>query len=134
MNTTDFSFTTVFSASIIVITVDRSRNTTNSKITRIFIAFIVVVTSVRGISESASFLFIAVSIVTLIRRSTLRGDVLIDTTIYNTTGISSTSIVIITDNCFIFARTLGRSTFRITSINRTFIVVIAIYYGRNTTI
>jgi hypothetical protein len=98
MNTTDFSFTTVFSASIIVITVNRSRNTTNIKIASIFIALIVVVTSVRGISENASFLFIAVRFMTLIRRNTSRGDVLIDTTIYSTTGISSTSIVIITDN------------------------------------
>jgi len=132
INTTDFRITTVFSASIIVITGDRSRNTTNIKITRIFIAFIVVVASVRGISDNASFLFIALSIMTLIRRSTLRRDVLIDTSTYNATGISSTSIFIITDYLFIFAR-IGRSTIRITRISGTFIVVIAIYYGRNTT-
>jgi hypothetical protein len=67
-----FSIARIISASIIIITDDRSGDTTSFKVTRIGITLIVVNTTISIFSNYTAFFRIAVRLVTFIRGSALR--------------------------------------------------------------
>jgi len=67
-----FGIARIISASIVIITVDWSGDTTSLKVARIGITFIVIITTISIFSNYTTFIRIAVSLVTFVRRSALR--------------------------------------------------------------
>jgi len=126
IDTTDITVTFVFSASIVVIAINKSGYTSIFWDTRVIVALIIIFATVRNISNNTSLFGITVRFMTIIRSNTFRRNINEITSRVRTTVIIGTFVIIVTFYLGILTRAFV-ATVGVTRLFSTGIIIVAIY-------